>query len=112
MRLLMVGRFKSRKHVCLAEDMPPGFSCQAALIKPASLARAGSGSDLMSTLSIKHHWLFLLCALGLGLLVSQPGCGEAAGIGGLAPVTGTVTLDGQPLSGAQVVFIPVGEGRA
>jgi hypothetical protein len=47
---------------------------------------------------------------GCGLLLA--GCGGAS-ISGLVPVTGKVTLDGQPLSGAQVVFVPSGgTGRA
>ncbi len=46
------------------------------------------------------------------LLALMAGC-EAASIGGLVPVTGKVTLDGKPLAGAQVVFVPNGtKGRA
>jgi hypothetical protein len=45
-----------------------------------------------------------------GLVINHVGCGGGASIGGLVPVTGTVTLDGQPLTGAQVVFVPAGEG--
>jgi hypothetical protein len=41
--------------------------------------------------------LAALCLAGL------TGCGEGTGT---VPVTGTVTLDGQPLSGAAVVFAP------
>lgn len=39
------------------------------------------------------------------------GCGGGgAPVPELAPVTGSITLDGQPLSSAQVVFEPQGEG--
>ena len=41
----------------------------------------------------------------LGLIV---GCGGGADIGA---VTGTVTMDGQPLEGASVVFVPAVGGR-
>lgn len=39
------------------------------------------------------------------------GCSSEEGPGyPLAPVTGTVTLDGKPLSGADIVFEPQGDG--
>lgn len=40
-------------------------------------------------------------------LVCFTGCGDGLG---LAPVKGTVTLDGQPLAGAEVIFRPA-DGR-
>jgi hypothetical protein len=40
------------------------------------------------------------------LLLACWGCGRSD----LGTVSGTVTLDGQPLEGAQVVFMPQGEG--
>src|SRR5947208_10478634 len=42
------------------------------------------------------------------VLLSSAGCGNR----GLGKVEGVVTLDGAPLSGATVSFMPVGEGRA
>jgi hypothetical protein len=50
-----------------------------------------------------------LTALLVASLVCLAGCGEEANIPeGMAPVTGTVTLDGKPLAGATVSFIPDG----
>jgi hypothetical protein len=43
--------------------------------------------------------------LGIGLVL--PGCGKG---GGNVIVTGVVTLDGKPLEGAQVSFVPEQEG--
>lgn len=50
----------------------------------------------------------LLCSVS-GLVVSQ-GCGSRSrgNIPQTAPVSGTVTLDGQPVDGATVVFVPTG----
>jgi len=45
----------------------------------------------------------MLRILSLGLLVVALGCG-----GGMKPVEGIVKLDGQPLQGATVVFVPDG----
>lgn len=42
----------------------------------------------------------------LGLFVSLAGCGQGASGLNIAPVTGQVTLNGQPLPGAMVEFIP------
>ncbi|MGB9689601.1 carboxypeptidase-like regulatory domain-containing protein [Thermogutta sp.] len=49
-----------------------------------------------------------LCSL-FGLTVSE-GCGSRnrGNIPQTAPVSGTVTLDGQPVDGATVVFVPTG----
>jgi hypothetical protein len=50
---------------------------------------------------------FLVLMLGL-LLSNQPGCSEPLNStsAGLAPVSGTVLLDGQPAARAKVVFLP------
>ena len=48
-----------------------------------------------------------ICSLGFLLVVM--GCGGPANVGG---VTGTVTLDGQPLPDANVLFSPVKEGSS
>lgn len=44
----------------------------------------------------------------LGLACLAIGCADD---GGLKPVTGLVTLDGQPVGGIDVVFVPVEGGR-
>jgi hypothetical protein len=49
----------------------------------------------------------LSLAGGLVLLLAVSGCGKSR----LVSVEGTVTLDGEPLAGATVVFQPVGEGQ-
>lgn len=56
-----------------------------------------------------RYGLPALAWLAVGLLLAAAGCG-----GGLEliPVTGTVTLDDQPLADAAVVFTPVGGGPA
>ncbi len=51
----------------------------------------------------------IVCVLTCVLML---GCG-GGGVSGLVKVTGTVTLDGQPVEGAAVSFSPAGnEGRA
>ena len=50
-------------------------------------------------------WLFLLFVTALN------GCSGGAEVPALGKVTGTVTLDGEPLVGVNVVFKPA-EGRA
>jgi hypothetical protein len=52
--------------------------------------------------------LALVVSVALGACTA--GCGSGASISGLVPVTGNVTLDGKPLAGAQVLFVPSGEG--
>jgi hypothetical protein len=47
--------------------------------------------------------------LVVAALCSVPGCGESADT---APVTGTVTVEGEPLAGGLVSFFPSGGGRA
>ena len=51
---------------------------------------------------------FLVATLFVFLSVLS-GCGNKYGT---TPVTGTVTLDGEPLAGAYVIFYPVEGGRA
>ena len=48
------------------------------------------------------------CALLLLALAGCPGGGASRDLPDLVPVGGTVTLDGKPLSGAHVTFVPVG----
>ncbi|HUT95130.1 MAG TPA: hypothetical protein VMY37_37095 [Thermoguttaceae bacterium] len=50
----------------------------------------------------------LTCALLLLALAGCPGGGASRDLPDLVPVGGTVTLDGEPLSGAHVTFVPVG----
>ena len=50
----------------------------------------------------------LTCALLLLALAGCPGGGAGRDQPDLVPVGGTVTLDGEPLSGAIVTFLPVG----
>lgn len=54
--------------------------------------------------------LVLLVVCGLPLLALVSGCGKPAHIPDLGEVSGTVTLDGQPLADATVSFSPA-EGR-
>lgn len=59
-----------------------------------------------------RFWLVALGVSGLSLSVAG-GCGgkSDAGLPKLVPVSGTVTLDGKPLAGAMVSFLPVGATR-
>ena len=50
----------------------------------------------------------LTCALLLLALAGCPGGGASRDLPDLVPAGGTVTLDGESLSGAQVAFVPVG----
>ncbi|MHB8903343.1 MAG: hypothetical protein ACYC6Y_31660, partial [Thermoguttaceae bacterium] len=49
----------------------------------------------------------VICTLLLPVLVGCPG-GTDANLPDLVPVTGTVTVDGAPVSGVTVTFIPTG----
>ncbi|MCR4411810.1 MAG: hypothetical protein NUV77_05210 [Thermoguttaceae bacterium] len=51
----------------------------------------------------------LWCILALVACVALGGCGPSTPA--TVPVSGTVTLDGQPLEGAAVSFVPIGQGR-
>lgn len=53
---------------------------------------------------------YLTCLLLAGAIVSA-GCAPA-GLEGTIAASGTVTHNGQPIAGANVVFSPRGEGRA
>ena len=48
-------------------------------------------------------YLIRLCMLAL-----LAGCGGNSNLPKLMPVTGTVTLDGKPLSGVMLSFVPIG----
>ena len=52
-----------------------------------------------------NRFSFLLVVLGISILF-QPGCGSPSDQPALGQVTGTITLDGKPLSGTAVVFQP------
>jgi len=53
----------------------------------------------------------LAVVIGSALLLSA-GCGPRGGVGGKpVPSGGTITLDGQPLSGVVITFIPTGAGQ-
>ena len=52
--------------------------------------------------------LALRSALLLSSLMALIGCSKESGHPAQVPVQGTITLDGKPLSGAMVQFIPVG----
>jgi len=53
-----------------------------------------------------HRTLTALCAISL---LCTSGCGEEVNVPDMmVPVTGTVTLDGKPLAGATVSFVPDG----
>ncbi len=54
---------------------------------------------------------FFCVLAGLVTCVAIAGCGEQA-LEGVVPVSGTVTYQGQPVEGANVIFTPVAEGRA
>lgn len=54
----------------------------------------------------------LFMALLAALMPSFSGCGRPAGYPETVPVGGRVTLDGEPLDGAVVSFIPVTGGRS
>jgi hypothetical protein len=48
----------------------------------------------------------------LGLMIAVAGCGgKAYDAPKLMPVSGTVTLDGKPLAGAVLTFVPIGSTR-
>lgn len=62
---------------------------------------------LQSTLKqLRCPAVVLTCLVVVGSLALQTGCGGTSDMPDLGKVTGVVTLDGQPLSGAQVQFAP------
>src|SRR3989442_803512 len=74
-----------------------------ALVVPTDTARSRTRKDgglIMATKMVPRRWLPLaiLCTFGL---ISLAGCGVKR-----LPVSGTVTLDGQPLNGGILVFTP------
>jgi hypothetical protein len=56
---------------------------------------------------LRLDWKYLVCLAALACFVGCPGGGGSIGT---APVTGTVTLDGNPVDGAKVVFSPKSAG--
>ena len=56
---------------------------------------------MMATKTVRRGWLSL-AILGAFALTSVVGCGGVRRV----PVSGTVTLDGQPLNGGHLVFTP------
>jgi len=50
---------------------------------------------------------FVFIALGLSILMLVLGCGSE-----MQPVTGNVTMDGEPLAGVRVIFSPAEGARA
>ncbi|MGN6547916.1 MAG: Ig-like domain-containing protein [Aureliella sp.] len=56
---------------------------------------------------IGNRFSYMLIVVGI-LMLSQPGCGGSSDQPQLGQVTGTVKLDGKPLSGIAVVFQPEG----
>jgi len=52
-------------------------------------------------------WKFFVCLAALAFLV---GCSKPSADVGATPVTGTVTLDGEPVEGASVAFAPQSAG--
>ena len=60
------------------------------------------------TLRLMQIFIFGFC---VAAMTSLSGCGNGHDID-LYPVTGTVTIDGNPVEGAMVNFQPTGEGRA
>ena len=54
-------------------------------------------------------WIGWKWRFALGLVLAAAGCGDVYDGPPLIKVTGNVTLDGQPLSGANILLIPHGE---
>lgn len=69
---------------------------------PLAALAAGGGDALHKDLSLMRHlsYITLICAVAFGCS-RDAGAPEAK----ILPVKGAVTLDGKPLSGAQVVFL-------
>jgi len=61
-------------------------------------------------MSMSHHRRFF-AAFALPTLFGVIGCGDGDGLPRRA-VSGTVTLDGQPLDGGRIEFRPIGDGVA
>jgi hypothetical protein len=61
---------------------------------------------------LRLKWQCVVFNIYVASLVMLMGCGGGAEGPATEPVSGTVTLDGKPIEGAQVVFVPNGSGRA
>ncbi len=84
---------------CLA-----GITCQSVFQESAPMICSTSVSNA------RLH-LVVVCSLATAGAVSLSGCGGRSDLPELGDVQGVVTLDGQPLSGAQVQFVPQADGR-
>jgi hypothetical protein len=94
-------------------DKPGTLSPRKALPELVNAASLYWSLSPRGTLNMRNASMRNLRWFAVVLAVGFTGCGESTEIPGLVPVTGAVTLDGQPLEGAQVVFIPSGtDGRA
>ena len=70
---------------------------------------APRSSDSPRPVSARYGRLRFAAGLGILIAVGLVGCG--AGGPAVVPVSGTVTLDGKPLAGANVSFQPTGDGK-
>ena len=57
-------------------------------------------------------WQCVAISTYVAAVVMFTGCGGGSVGPDTEPVSGTVTMDGKPVEGAQVVFVPSGSGRA
>ena len=58
-----------------------------------------------------RSWLRVGGLLSLVSLVSLLGCGAASDDLPTAKVTGKVTADGEPVTGGDLIFVPIGKGK-
>jgi hypothetical protein len=68
---------------------------------------AGTFLPDLEVVMFRSSWIHWSVLAGLVFFV---GCGDKAGSVGTVPVTGLVTLDGQPVTGAAVSFSPTDKG--
>ena len=59
---------------------------------------------------IKHQWRFHIALVFLAVGVAVPGCSESEDELPREPVSGSVTLDDQPLASGAIQFSPSGQG--
>ena len=79
----------------------------SALLSPPPLWNPRTPTMIQQAAQPFRRFAWLTIIGFAGLLVSGCGSGDSYQI---VPVSGRVTLDGQPVSGARVLFEPVGEG--